>query len=549
MAPLLLGSPVNLAAVGLSIGVLYVVGYAVYNRFFHPLSRYPGPLSHHISYLPRAYALMSGRLGFHVADLHKKYGPVVRLTPNELAFSSPQAWRDIYGHKKVGEPEFPKSELFYRVFTYLPLAIINADRDEHSLLRRQLSHGFSDRSMKEQEPIIGSYVNLLIQRLRENLEIAPNAPLNMLEWLNWTAFDIIGDLGFGAAGGFGCLAQSDYHPWVRIITDNMRQSALMQALSSIGLRGSIQWIAKRRSAAGSQHRAIIQEKVAERLKLGASRPDFLEGLISKKEELNLDMGRLNMNASLIIIAGSETTSTLLCGTLYLLTTNLEVLRKLEREVRTTFQSDDQITLTVSKQVNAPFYPETFGANTLYSKYMPRDSPWNGGPQFRAAYSSEWCLTSYRSVNQLSYMLAVLNEALREYPPVVIGLPRVAPSGGGVVDGKPVPQGTIVSVFQWAINHDERFWTDPFKFAPERFLNDPKYKTDQLDAMQPFGTGPRNCIGQNLAYAEMRLVLAKLVYNFDMSIAEEARDWLRGQKAYTSWVKPRLPIHLKPAVHA
>ncbi|KAI0448817.1 cytochrome P450 [Xylaria acuta] len=499
MAPLHLGSPINLAAIGLLIGVAYIASSAIYNRFFHPLSKYPGPFSHHVSYLPRAYALLSGKLGFHVADLHKQYGPVVRITPNELAFSSPQAWRDIYGHKKSGEPEFPKSELFYRVFTYLPLAIINADRDEHALLRRQLSHGFSDRSMKEQEPIIGSYVNLLVQRIRENLDKAPNAPLNMLLWLNWTAFDIIGDLGFGAAGGFGCLEQSDYHPWVRIITDNMRQSAFMQALSSIGLRDAIQWIAKRRSAAGSQHRAIIQEKVAQRLKLGASRPDFLEGLIRKKEELNLDMGRLNMNASLIIIAGSETTSTLLCGTLYLLTTNLEVLKRLENEVRTTFQSDEEITLT--------------------------------------------------SVNQLSYMLAVLNEALREYPPVVIGLPRVAPSGGGVVDGNPVPQGTIVSVFQWAINHNERFWKDPFKFAPERFLNDEKYKTDQLDAMQPFGIGPRNCIGQNLAYAEMRLVLAKLVYNFDMSIAEEARDWLRGQKAYTSWVKPNLPIYMKPATRA
>ncbi|KAI0529885.1 cytochrome P450 [Xylaria digitata] len=499
MASLHLSSPINLAAIGLLIGVVYLASHAIYNRFFHPLSKYPGPFSHHISYLPRAYASIRGKLGFHVASLHKQYGPAVRITPNELAFSSPQAWRDIYGHKKTGEPEFPKSELFYRVFTFLPLAIINADRDEHALLRRQLSHGFSDRSMKEQEPIIGSYVNLLVRRIRENLDKAPNAPLNMVQWLNWTAFDIIGDLGFGAAGGFGCLEQSDYHPWVRIITENLRQSAMMQALSNIGLRDAIQWIAKRRSAAGSQHRAILQEKVAERLKLGASRPDFLEGLIRKKEELNLDMGRLNMNASLIVIAGSETTSTLLCGTLFLLTTNLEVLRKLENEVRTTFQSDDEITLT--------------------------------------------------SVNQLSYMLAVLNEALREYPPVVIGLPRVAPVGGGVVDGSPVPEGTIVSVFQWAINHDERFWKDPFKFAPERFLNDEKYKTDQLDAMQPFGIGPRNCIGQNLAYAEMRLVLAKLVYNFDMRIAEEARDWLLDQKAYTSWLKPDLPIYMKPAARA
>jgi hypothetical protein len=44
---------------------------------------------------------------------------------------------------------------------------------------------------------------------------------------------------------------------------------------------------------------------------------------------------------------------------------------------------------------------------------------------------------------------------------------------------------------------------------------------------------------------MRLILAKLIYNFDISIAEEERDWLRSQKAYTSWIKPGLPIFFKP----
>ncbi|KAK5627845.1 hypothetical protein RRF57_003560 [Xylaria bambusicola] len=493
MAPLHLGGPVNVAAIGFSLLVVYLVCQAVYNRFFHPLSKYPGPFLHHISYLPRAHKLMQGRLAFYVADLHKDYGPVVRLSPNELAFSSPQAWRDIYGHKKVGEPEFPKSDLFYKVFTFLPLAIVNADRDEHALLRRQLSHGFSDRSMKEQEPIIGGYVDLLVKRIRENLEKAPNQSVNMLQWLNWTAFDIIGDLGFGAAGGFGCLEGSSYHPWVKIITDNMRQSAFMQALSSVGLRGSIQWIAKRASAAGQKHRAIIREKVEQRLTLGAPRPDFLEGLIRKKEELGLDLGRLQMNASLIIIAGSDTTSTLLCGTLFFITTNPEVLKKLVHEVRTTFKSDDEITLMKRQSID------------LHACCAKRGSSRISSGDNRTSQSSTprgWC-------------------------------GRWQPSAGGL--------------FQWAINHDKRFWTDPFKFAPERFLGDERYKNDQLDAMQPFGVGPRNCIGQNLAYAEMRLVLAKLVYNFDMRIADEARGWLDGQMAYTSWVKRDLPIYMTPAV--
>jgi cytochrome P450 len=93
------------------------------------------------------------------------------------------------------------------------------------------------------------------------------------------------------------------------------------------------------------------------------------------------------------------------------------------------------------------------------------------------------------------MLATLNECLRMYPPVIIGLPRVVPGGGGTVAGKSVPEGTIVSVWQWAINHDPRFWTDPWEFRPERFLGEARYENDRLDAMQPFSTGPRNCIGK------------------------------------------------------
>ncbi|KAI0160236.1 cytochrome P450 [Xylariaceae sp. FL1272] len=497
MSFLHLQSVTDVATVGLVLGAVYFVGSAIYNLFFHPLSKYPGPLLNRISYLPRVYQLLSGQLGLRMVDFHKKYGPVVRLTPTELAFSSPEAWDDIYGHKKAGEEEFPKYELFYRVQKYLPTAIINAGRDEHILIRRQLSHGFSDRAMREQEPIIKGYVDLLIQRLRENIDGSPTAPHNMTEWYNWTTFDIIGDLGFGGAGGFGCLEHRNYHPWVRLITDNMRQSATMQALASIGLREVVQWIGKLPLAAGSKHRSYIKEKVMQRLELSGSisRPDFIESLIKKKDELNFDTGRIIMNSSLLVIAGSETTATLLCGATFLLATHPGVMQRLTDEVRGMFKTEAEINLI--------------------------------------------------SVGQLPYMLAVLNESLRLYPPVVIGLPRVVPTGGAIVGGKPVPQDTVVSVYQYAVNHDERYWTEPFKFAPERFLNDPKYKTDRLEAMQAFGTGPRNCLGKNLAYSEMRLIMARLIWNFDISLAEDSQNWIRRQGAYTSWIKPKLNVYLKP----
>ncbi|KAJ8125632.1 hypothetical protein O1611_g8006 [Lasiodiplodia mahajangana] len=228
---------------------------------------------------------------------------------------------------------------------------------------------------------------------------------------------------------------------------------------------------------------------------GGERPDFMEGLLRKKDDLKLGHNQLTMNASLLILAGSETTATLLSGATFLLLSYPETLKKLEQEVRSAYRTEDEITLT--------------------------------------------------SVGNLTYMLACLNESLRRYPPVAAGLPRQAPKGGAMVDGGFVPEGTIVSVYQYAVNHDETYWREPYSFAPERWLGDPKYKGDQLDAMQSFSVGPRNCLGRNLAYAEMRLILARLVYNFDMTLADDSRAWLEGQKAFNVWDKPALNVHLKP----
>jgi cytochrome P450 len=102
------------------------------------------------------------------------------------------------------------------------------------------------------------------------------------------------------------------------------------------------------------------------------------------------MDKLSSNAGLLIVAGSETTATLLCGATYLLTRNPDAMSKLAQEVRTTFQNKEDITLL--------------------------------------------------SVNSLSYMLACLNETLRMYPPVSVGLPRIAPKGGATIAGLFVPEG-------------------------------------------------------------------------------------------------------------
>ncbi|KAI8966684.1 cytochrome P450 [Daldinia sp. FL1419] len=494
MAPVFeIADHTNIALIGVSCVALYIIGTIFYRLFLDPLRDIPGPLLWRLTNLPRVYHILKGDIHAKVRELHAKYGPILRLTPYEVVFDDPQAWKDIYGHRIGDAPEITKWLDFYIPNTDLPHSLITAERKEHGILRRQFSHGFSDKSMREQEELIKGYVELLIQRLHENCQNGA-ARLNMRDWYNWTTFDVIGDLGFGKS--FGCLDQTGYHPWVRIITETFRESAAFQSMAHLGWRPIIKYFYRWNIMGKTKENLnLVAETLQERIETGKERPDLIEGLVKKRDELKMDFKTLVGNANLLIIAGSETTATLLTGATYLLTTHPDQLAKVSQEVRSTFNNSDEITLT--------------------------------------------------SVSRLPYMLACLNESLRQYPPVTSDLPRVVPEGGATIAGRFLPQGTIVSIFQWAVNYDPRFWKNPNKFAPERWMGDPEYKDDQQDAMQPFSTGPRNCIGRNLAYAEMRLILAKILYNFDMKLDEESLGWAVDQRSFSVWEKPPLLVHLTP----
>lgn len=94
-------------------------------------------------------------------------------------------------------------------------------------------------------------------------------------------------------------------------------------------------------------------------------------------------------------------------------------------------------------------------------------------------------------------------------------------------------------------HNDEHFKDPFVFHPERWLGDPAFASDRKEAFQPFHVGPRNCLGRNLAYIEMRLVLARVLWNFDLRIAEDSLDWMKKQRVYNLWEKGELNAYLTP----
>lgn len=148
-----------------------------------------------------------------------------------------------------------------------------------------------------------------------------------------------------------------------------------------------------------------------------------------------------------------------------------------------------------------------------------------------------------------------------YPPVPITLPRITPPEGAFVEGKYVPGSTTLGVNTWTANYSISNFTDPYEFHPERWLSsddfshlkrtfpdmqldDPKqFENDDRKAKQPFSYGPANCIGKNLAYAEMRLLLGILVWGFDLKGGDGIDTWLERNKIFGLWQKPALNVKL------
>lgn len=110
---------------------------------------------------------------------------------------------------------------------------------------------------------------------------------------------------------------------------------------------------------------------------------------------------------------------------------------------------------------------------------------------------------------------------------------------------------MVAVNQFAANRSATHFYKPLAFLPERWL-DPKatpsffpFASDQHDASRNFGGGAWDCIGQGIAWAEMRLILANLVWAFDIE-AVRAVDWAQ-QKTYIIWQKKPFDVWLRRRV--
>lgn len=169
--------------------VVHVVTQSVYSAFFGPLSKFPGPKLRALSALPQSWSIASGREHSDYVALHKKYGKVVRIAPNELSFAgNAEVWKDVVGFKKMGQSNFNKCHRFYggNILTRPNAFIANADDTEHTKLRRVVSHAFADKSIHDIEPRLLHWVTQFKKRL--DVQQHRTEPIDMVKLYNCGTF-------------------------------------------------------------------------------------------------------------------------------------------------------------------------------------------------------------------------------------------------------------------------------------------------------------------------------------------------------------------------
>ena len=233
---------------------------------------------------------------------------------------------------------------------------------------------------------------------------------------------------------------------------------------------------------------VLGDRIATEDKSEAARKDIMHHLIQGKDSNTgerFTRKQLNVESSLLIAAGADTTSLTLAAIFFYLLRSPRVMRKLIKEIQSIYDSDDVGGISPSVLLGLP------------------------------------------------YLRAVVDETLRLAPPVPSHLPREVLRGGITIDGHFLPQGTIVGVSAYAIHRNPEYYPAPDSFYPERWIVDPKETSPPNSANIPrtqhavsiarqafvgFSQGSRGCIGRQLAYYELHTAVAVLLNHFDIRSA-------------------------------
>lgn len=459
---------------------------------FGSLRRLPGPFFSRLTGLPLSIAAFKGRRAQWLYELHKKYGPVVRVAPGEVSVADPAHYRTIYSNPKTSH----KDPGFYSAgsFTGPDNIFQMVNREQHAARRKLVAAPYSLQSMHKLEHIIRGKSHLLADRFLSDAAASRHGTVDAYELCALFSFELVCAAGFAKDFSSRSSALS--------VLRAMETSGPRFILNSIfpPLKDA-SWSTRIPGHVGAAYRAhnywhecsrqmvreYLDRKDSEDIQdyLLAPFRDGVDGWLGRQ----LSEAEFVEEAMGIMLAGSGTTSSTLTYLLYAISLpqNQHVQDRLREEVMALSVTDDLAEL--------------------------RSAP---------------------------YLNAVIKETLRLYPTIISTLPRVLDQPV-FVNGLELPAGVVVGMQNYVHHRDPVIFPDPEAFRPERWL-DPS-ALESMDAafsksmtlsfirfsfcanflQAPFSLGRRNCIGQNLAWCELYIGVSDIVRTVRLSLSSEMSE--------------------------
>ncbi|GAB1319337.1 hypothetical protein MFIFM68171_09547 [Madurella fahalii] len=458
--------------------VTLLVGNVLWNLMMNIVtspvpSSVPGPFLARLSHKWILLVDLSGYRGRTVDALHRKYGPIVRLAPNEVSFSCKEAVKSIYGlgatvMKSAAYENFGRKGLFHM-----------RDPQEHRERQRRVSHIFSANSLQQMEPLVQSVMDRTVAAISKRC----GEEVDALHWCRMMALDVAGEVlmgkDFGAFDGEGTAPVYVHHLDNAFIVWNLQGIAprLARALEWLPIKRLQEFL-----AAGDYVYTYGRDAVQEYLGLNgrtSSRHTLLTKLIAGNTETGAEPlagSEIDTEVSNITFAAVDTTGNTATYALYRLACSPEWQEKLQREIR--------------------------NSRARETKF------------------------AYKTVQTLPLLNAVFVETQRLHPAAPSALPRETVDPITEIAGLQLPAKTLVSMQALTTQRDPANFPDPDKFDPSRWLTPDGAIYPGTPDMQEMmlvwgGKGPRVCPGRYMATMEVKLLLARLMDRFTVQLQSES----------------------------
>ncbi|KMT15239.1 hypothetical protein BVRB_3g063480 [Beta vulgaris subsp. vulgaris] len=411
---------------------------------------------------------------------------------------------------------YPKGPRFLSVLhDFLGTGIFNADGPLWRLQRKTASFAFSMRTLRNF--LLNAVQTEIISRLNPILEEACglNRVLDLQDVLERFAFDNVCKLAFNVDPGCLNRSGSSESEFMRAFNEATELSSgrflyglpMLWKIKKLFKYGSEKKLKKSIKNVHEFAEQIIRLRIEEKKTKKNDYEDLLSRFLDCIEEENINRSSLNSTKFLrdvvisVILAGKDTTSTGLSWLFWLLSLNPNVVEKIRAEI-------DMIRVRSKKMVGLTY--------------------------------------DYEELQEMHYLHAVISESLRLYPPVPVDT-KACLKDDILPDGTRVKNGWFVMYHIYAMGRMKDIWgEDCYEFKPERWLENEVYKPNSPFRYPIFHAGPRVCLGKEMAYIQMKSIVASMVEKYDVDVLEKEKrpDYLL---SLTLRMKNGLSVRLKKRI--